>query len=658
MADASLRIPQYTYVPLPPRHIRLLRYTAARPNTVLAISLSITTCDLDKFSQPYIALSYTWDVPIAGNDQAAGDDSDTELVLIESTTEAHAEIAVRSNLYNALQTLGPAMLQKSRHDNVCHVWIDAICINQDDVIERSNQVALMGYIYSSATSVWGWLGAEDDTTPAVIQLHTEVFEAIKDQITIHGPLSHSDVAGEANGIRLPKLSLVIRDGQVNALFKFYARRRLLNRLWVVQELVLGQCVRLWVGSQSISMDSVNLWTQLVTRFPEFRLSPAVGLDEVGDAFLNLRAFFLVTAIADQHAMGGPGDPRYQPLLRQAYGATVGEASRCSAYFEHLLVLTSNHDSTDARDKVYGILGLIQPFWPAAEAGLIVADYSKNEQQVYYDMTIWCMRFRSSLSIISLVHHSSDTLGSDLPSWVPDIGTRRHGAAALLQHHRFTPPTSEDYIAFHANGITSTASPRFGIRVSPKNDVGGEAARSAVVECLRLGVTHDATAAKASFVASITVTLGGVYKLIEPQELAIKGRERCIALLREPSCTIGSEILAHIEHLGGYTVGTLPEDHYDTLLTIAAAWEGQLSINFARRRMFRTDTGLIGMAHDAARPGDQVWIFSDAKVPFLLRQQPCGAERYSLVGEVYVQSAMFGEQVDRDNSDMWRIIEIV
>jgi heterokaryon incompatibility protein (HET) len=43
-------------------------------------------------------------------------------------------------------------------------WVDAICINQEDSRERSQQVKLMAAIYRSALSVCAWLGEEDEHT--------------------------------------------------------------------------------------------------------------------------------------------------------------------------------------------------------------------------------------------------------------------------------------------------------------------------------------------------------------------------------------------------------------------------------------------------------------------------------------------------------------
>lgn len=49
------------------------------------------------------------------------------------------------------------------------VWVDAICINQDDLSERANQVKLMHKIYRTASTVKIWLGKEQKpaTAPSV-----------------------------------------------------------------------------------------------------------------------------------------------------------------------------------------------------------------------------------------------------------------------------------------------------------------------------------------------------------------------------------------------------------------------------------------------------------------------------------------------------------
>jgi hypothetical protein len=75
----------------------------------------------------YFALSYTWGAPVS-----------THTIQVNGHS-----VPVRQNLYTALQYL--------RDENEPQVfWIDALCINQEDVPERNQQVQIMGQIYKGA----------------------------------------------------------------------------------------------------------------------------------------------------------------------------------------------------------------------------------------------------------------------------------------------------------------------------------------------------------------------------------------------------------------------------------------------------------------------------------------------------------------------------
>jgi len=49
------------------------------------------------------------------------------------------KVPVTTNLYSALQQL--------RREGIERVWVDALCINQQNTEERSHQVRRMGAIY-------------------------------------------------------------------------------------------------------------------------------------------------------------------------------------------------------------------------------------------------------------------------------------------------------------------------------------------------------------------------------------------------------------------------------------------------------------------------------------------------------------------------------
>lgn len=93
----------------------------------------------------YVALSYTWGI---GH-------------RLHSIICNDAPLPVMENLFSALLNL-----RQTDHDLV--IWIDAVCINQDNVIERNAQVQYMMEIYKGASSVVVWIGHECDESDLAI----------------------------------------------------------------------------------------------------------------------------------------------------------------------------------------------------------------------------------------------------------------------------------------------------------------------------------------------------------------------------------------------------------------------------------------------------------------------------------------------------------
>lgn len=99
-------------------------------------------------TEPYIALSYCWGNPA----------SHKSLRLYSSNRiwgplTMH-NVAIADNLDSALQ----ALWKRRGVKETLRVWIDAICINQGDLYERSQQVHMMRQIYSRAEMVLAWVG--------------------------------------------------------------------------------------------------------------------------------------------------------------------------------------------------------------------------------------------------------------------------------------------------------------------------------------------------------------------------------------------------------------------------------------------------------------------------------------------------------------------
>jgi hypothetical protein len=145
----SSSAPPYRYEDLlpGPDSIRLLRLLPSEDED------STIQCQLWNYSLQlssrrthlYEALSYVW-----------------------GCSDKHRSILVDGHIFNVTDNLHAALLHL-RHCSIERMlWIDAICINQEDMTEKGQQIQFMAKIYGQATRVIVWLGeAADNSTKAL-----------------------------------------------------------------------------------------------------------------------------------------------------------------------------------------------------------------------------------------------------------------------------------------------------------------------------------------------------------------------------------------------------------------------------------------------------------------------------------------------------------
>lgn len=197
----QVRIPQslpillgkYVYQPLPTEtSIRLLELAPSTNRRKIICSLK--TFELQD-APSFRALSYTWGHsqiainkvprPIKENfTQSAISRGDVRTHKLEDDTETvnlarrHHIICdgrwlkVTGNLRDALLMLSNSMTMASMPRTPTYYWVDALCVDQKNVLERNLQVARMADIFHKASNVVVWLGKEDDfTKDALIVIH-------------------------------------------------------------------------------------------------------------------------------------------------------------------------------------------------------------------------------------------------------------------------------------------------------------------------------------------------------------------------------------------------------------------------------------------------------------------------------------------------------
>jgi hypothetical protein len=138
--------------------IRILKILAGKKDSALKCMLFPSNLKLIRSTtkatnHEYKGLSYWWGDGEAEHPVIMYDDVGVRDGLrTMSPFTSSGNFYIRSNLKAALEQF------RSETKDV-NVWIDALCINQENVKEKTAQVARMDEIYSNASSVWVWLGA-------------------------------------------------------------------------------------------------------------------------------------------------------------------------------------------------------------------------------------------------------------------------------------------------------------------------------------------------------------------------------------------------------------------------------------------------------------------------------------------------------------------
>ena len=276
----------------------------------------------------YVALSYTW-----------GDIFNTRNIILNGHP-----VAVGTNLESALRVL--------RHKQPIKlglkIWVDALCINQQDIRERGQEVKRMGKIYRQARDVVVWLGNEGSGSDKAMNLiHT---------------LANACNTGQDKtlGDNLRQQPYLLGQGCWKALSELLDRPYW-DRLWVLQEIAMrgGRAVIL-CGKQAVT------WSELYDATYSF------GTHNV-DVFFSL-------INRERKDTGLPVSGLKRNKLIHLHMEQSVQAGRAEPQFMCILDLGRKSLATDPRDKIYGLLGMME----ASVSDRIVPNYNATLYQVFTD----------------------------------------------------------------------------------------------------------------------------------------------------------------------------------------------------------------------------------------------------------------------------------
>jgi hypothetical protein len=328
----------------------------------------------------FIALSYAW----------------RPATPRHSITVNGVPLEITHNLYDALVQL--RRCQRIRQG--FKLWIDAICINQDDLTERARQVTRMRDIYQSAWQVAVWIGAEADESPTAIT----ALRWFAQRSHLLDPLEgfyqeRKMIDARPLFISLPSYKSPLRSSVFNALFHFFSRAYW-QRMWIIQEIAAGKGnTPVMCGKDCIPWSDLYQASQVITRD-----AARLGRDILHSNQQLVRPTWAFHFAQDRQ----PDERRFSSERLWKIQDTLMEIqqsqrSKSSASNWHKLVraLTLVRDAsvTEERDRVYGILGI------KAVADSLVwknePDYMISLEELYQSFTSGFLA-AGNLSILRLV----------------------------------------------------------------------------------------------------------------------------------------------------------------------------------------------------------------------------------------------------------------
>ncbi|KAF1847634.1 HET-domain-containing protein [Cucurbitaria berberidis CBS 394.84] len=215
----------YNYDALPRGRgiIRLLNLYSSENSDAGILCELITPTEDEKSSYPYEALSWCW-----------GTAPKTDYIRIQRNRKTYAKY-VSHNLVAALKAL--------RHpDRSRYIWVDMVCIDQENLNEKNHQVEMMDIIYGNAERVCIWLGEANDSSRTALRFiknevsHLQSFDTLCD-------------SKDASKKWVALLDLMQRP--------WFSRR------WVVQELALAQKAVIYCGHDRISWNKFAIAVELL-----------------------------------------------------------------------------------------------------------------------------------------------------------------------------------------------------------------------------------------------------------------------------------------------------------------------------------------------------------------------------------------------------------
>ncbi|KAG5788179.1 hypothetical protein H9Q69_012761 [Fusarium xylarioides] len=570
-------------------------------------------CGLNENEAAYEALSYTWGKPDSSSDRK---------IEIIANGASHSML-ISGNLYIALWEL-----QRSNTSRV--IWADAICINQEDVQERGQQVALMERIFNSAWQVIIWLGEETDRCCCGKTVLEASLSSISNAFSGICSINNEWLAQSGQKTLEATYQVLSQDGQCivrhvniddtiicqSAMLQLF-RRRWFSRIWVLQEVVLARHAIVQLGSHQVPWEWVGLAAAIVVHKPEVTLGRAMVPTGAMNTYLMYRLSI---------------SQKCFPGLKFS--------------FAQLLQATRHFESKDPKDKIYGLLGVRTTDSIATK---IVPDYREitTRQKVYEDIAKPMLGTDSPLTFLS----GAGTFGTfdrSVPSWVPSWHKCR--SWTIL-------PTNQN------PGFQCSSGAR--MELHPEKKAGELVLKGVIID--RISTIRDHRDYWENFdendkslnnflnqsrwnrqswrKCAMTLTCGGDGRAYPIDDEAAHLADLAALVLSASAHWVIRDLIALRDVIEPEGKEMTQGDYLNEIAECGNTRRYISAVKPMRDpyRLFKTSSADFGVGPVDMRIGDKLCVLLGAEVPFLLRPKGDG---YLVIGECYVYDLMHGEILEK------------
>jgi Heterokaryon incompatibility protein (HET) len=531
------------------------------------------------------------------------------------------------------------------------LWIDAVCIDQQNMKEKTIQVRLMSRIYRNAARVLVWMGESDaDIDRAVLWMKQTLECGLVDSSHLD---ELQDLGLEESKADQKKKS---KSMEMKTLASAGLKKLIANeywiRMWCAQEFGLAHSDPLLICGKS-SFEAGYLWPALEATGRLQDMSSLLSDNRHVQNTYSSKFSSMQTSLLIRHALKRRGDIPYQ--IKPSLGLFI--------------LLTWARKCEDPRDKIFALYGLFSPRrknLPAPDYdkghALVIAEavsYIINEEN---DFDFFCYMALSK-PVVAEIKSSSMQVEQQPSSWLPDLfdGSlesarcparymTRHVSAnggLRLNDRVIKPFVSNDLKFLVVHGAFIDRVQRIIPVTSSKTGNWSDKVKEflALIDERQHQVRHELPNDNLTLAALIIRgNLQDKYQTLTP---AFEPEEDESALSDEKQTAL-------IQMFAELTAQSSHEDAKSDLQLSHSRLERYVDRYIQGRHLFVTMNGIHGLASPDMREGDELYSLSGIKLPFILRRvnRGAGAKFFRGIGGANVSGIMMGELNQIDDLKSW------